>query len=201
MTGTQEQYKDKLRSKLAQRAVELEKQKAARQEKFALGKKAYAVGQYAAATRFFELALNDEGPFSMLGGEIQLWLALAYQAEGREQECIDVYRRVEASHPMPKIRKQAADLRYIMEAPKLELSPDERVAIPVLTGLDANRKQKPATSNMSKPKKKVKKTLEEEFLDNYRPPAWTRNYYVWVASMLVGIGLAVFSTYVRDLPF
>lgn len=34
---------------------------------------------------------------------------------------------------------QAADLRYIMEAPKLQLSPEERVQIPVLTDIEANR--------------------------------------------------------------
>jgi hypothetical protein len=31
-----------------------------------------------------------------------------------------------------QIRRQAADLRYIMEAPKLEISEDERVKIPLL---------------------------------------------------------------------
>jgi hypothetical protein len=32
---------------------------------------------------------------------------------------------------------QAADLRYIMEAPKLELSPEERVTIPLLNSEDS----------------------------------------------------------------
>ena len=35
------------------------------------------------ATALFTRALDSEGPFSSLGGEIQLWLALAYQV------CID----------------------------------------------------------------------------------------------------------------
>lgn len=34
-------------------------------------------------------------------------------------------------HPS-QVKKQAADLRYIMEAPKMELSPEERVTIPLL---------------------------------------------------------------------
>jgi hypothetical protein len=33
--------------------------------------------------------------------------------------------------------QQAADLRYIMEAPKLELSPEERVTIPLLNSEDS----------------------------------------------------------------
>lgn len=32
-------------------------------------------------------------------------------------------------------------------------------------------------------------------MDNYTPPGWTRNYYVWAASAVVGAGLAVASAY------
>lgn len=59
------------------------------------------------------------------------------QACGREQECIATYKWLEDNHPVPKVKKQAADLRYIMEAPKLELSPDERVTIPLLNSEDS----------------------------------------------------------------
>jgi hypothetical protein len=52
---------------------------AARSRQFTLGKLAYAKGQYPASAQLFEAALNQEGPFSKLGGEIQLWQALAYQ--------------------------------------------------------------------------------------------------------------------------
>lgn len=38
------------------------------------------------------------------------------------------------------MRKQAENLRYIMEAPKLELSPDERVQIPLLNSQDSWRR-------------------------------------------------------------
>jgi hypothetical protein len=169
--------------------------------KFAQGKVAYERGQYPASARLLEQALNEEGPFTQLGGEIQLWLALAYQVRwgerrqlqqknagrasalvpntprilciaahvqkrlwvpplrpqrccfthlppfccvlrqacGREEDCLSVYRNVEKSHPLPAIRRQAADLRYIMEAPRLQINPEERVQIPVLTDLDVNR--------------------------------------------------------------
>lgn len=36
-----------------------------------------------------------------------------------------------------QVKKQAADLRYIMEAPKMELSPEERVTIPLLNTEDS----------------------------------------------------------------
>ena len=54
------------------------------------------------------------------------------QATGREQECIDLYRVLEDTHPNARVKRQAANLRFIMEAPKLKLGPDERVSIPVL---------------------------------------------------------------------
>ena len=54
------------------------------------------------------------------------------QATGRDQECIDLYRILEDTHPNIRIKRQAANLRFIMEAPKLKLGPDERVSIPVL---------------------------------------------------------------------
>lgn len=44
------------------------------------GKLAYERGRYQESVVLFEKALNDEGWMSRLGGEIQLWLALAYQA-------------------------------------------------------------------------------------------------------------------------
>ena len=55
------------------------REQAARNKQFSLGKLAYGKGLYPESARLFELALNKEGPFSKLGGEIQLWQALAYQ--------------------------------------------------------------------------------------------------------------------------
>lgn len=43
------------------------------------GKRAYEKGLYQDSVRLFEKALNEEGWMSRLGGDIQLWLALAYQ--------------------------------------------------------------------------------------------------------------------------
>jgi len=37
-----------------------------------------------------------------------------------------------------------------------------------------------------KQKSNYKKTWEDEFLENYKPPALLSNKYVWVASIVVG---------------
>lgn len=78
------------------------------------------------------------GPFSKLGGDIQIQLALAMNANGKEQECIDLFKHLEDTHPVSTIARQAANLRFIMEAPKLELGEDEKVSVPVLD-LDSNK--------------------------------------------------------------
>jgi len=107
-----------------------------------------------------EQGVEDLGADSQTGGEAQLWLALSYQAStrrqnkqltvasssslssrtsqyhpqacGREQDAIDACKSVEDNHPMRKLKKQAFDLRYILEAPKLELSDDEILKIPII---------------------------------------------------------------------
>lgn len=193
------QYKDAIKRKLEERAEELRREKEARAVKFAQGKVAYERGQYPTSARLLELALNEEGPFTQLGGEIQLWLALAYQACGREEECLETYRTLEKTHPLPAIRRQAAGLRYIMEAPKLQINPEERVQIPVLTGLDANKGNRAPVARPRPPQqRKVPKTWDEEFWDNYTGPAGlAQNRYVWAAATVAATLAAVYSSYVQ----
>jgi hypothetical protein len=61
-----------------QRAEELRLEKEARALKFARGKIAYERGQYPVSAALLESAVNEEGPFTLLGGEIQLWLGKNY---------------------------------------------------------------------------------------------------------------------------
>ena len=64
------------------KAAELE-----RSREFSVGKYAYERGRYQDAVVALEEALNKEGPFSQLGGDIQMWLALAYQVGARTAVC------------------------------------------------------------------------------------------------------------------
>ena len=64
-----------------QQAAKLEAEKAERYREFTLGKYAYGKGQYQSSLQLFTAALDREGPFSPMGGEVQLWLALAYQVQ------------------------------------------------------------------------------------------------------------------------
>jgi len=196
MSEVQDKYKDKIKAKLESRAEELKREREARAVKFAQGKVAYERGQYSSSVTLLEAALNEEGPFTQLGGEIQMWLALAYQACGREEDCIEMYKTIEKSHPLPAIRRQAADLRYIMEAPKLQLGEDEKVQIPVLTDLDpatrGGRAPLPRTRSSGKTQTKPK-SWDEEFWENYKPPQYLKNKYVWAASLILFLGIVLYS--------
>lgn len=57
---------------------------------------------------------------------------MAYDANNRHRDCIAVYQQLEKQHPCISIRRQASELRYILEAPKLKISKDEIVTIPLI---------------------------------------------------------------------
>ncbi len=177
-------------TRLMERAEEIEREKDARNELFKAGKTYYERGMYKESTQALERALVREGALSALGGEIQMWLALGYAALGQDGKCIDVYKFLESAHPVPAIRKQAASLRYIMEAPKIPLRPEEKVSIPVMDDIDKNlgrsgkdRPMRPRTSRQ--PRKARELTLEEKFWEEYRPPNALENKYVWAAAVCV----------------
>lgn len=199
MGSTQEEYKDKIKEKLSARAKEIEEERRKKTAALELGKLLYERGRYSECAETLEKALEHESQMSPLGGEIQMWLALAYQACGREQECIAVYKNLEANHPVPAIRRQAGDLRYIMEAPKLELGEDEKVKLPVLSDIDSNSKSnklnRPRRSRgQTQQKNKKKKAWDEEFWESYKPPQYLKNRYVWAAGSIIAVGLAWYSS-------
>jgi hypothetical protein len=78
-------------------------------------------------------------PFSRLGGEVQIQLALAKAANRKDDECIKIFKDLESTHPIRAIKRQAADLKYIMEAPKLQLAEDEKISMPVMSHIRENK--------------------------------------------------------------
>jgi hypothetical protein len=57
---------------------------------------------------------------------------MAYEANNRHADCIALYKQLEMKHPSISIRRQAANLRYILQAPKLKISQEEMVTIPLI---------------------------------------------------------------------
>ncbi|KAI6686597.1 hypothetical protein NL676_032510 [Syzygium grande] len=129
---TEEEKKMRVRKELEKVAKEQAERRATAQLMFELGQKAYGKGMYGRAIEFLEGALTIIPRFTLFGGEIQIWLAMAYEANNRHADCIALYQQLEKKHPIISIRRQAAELKYILQAPKLKISQEEMVTIPLI---------------------------------------------------------------------
>ncbi|XP_024157353.1 uncharacterized protein LOC112165149 isoform X2 [Rosa chinensis] len=94
---------------------------------FDLGQKAYGKRMYGRAFEFLERALTIIPRPTLFGGEIQIWLAMAYKANKRHVDCIDLYKQLENKHPSVSFPHQAAELRHIFQAPKIKITREEMV--------------------------------------------------------------------------
>ncbi|OIT26433.1 PREDICTED: uncharacterized protein LOC109215311 [Nicotiana attenuata] len=129
---TEEEKRERVRRELEKVAKEQSERRKTAQLMFELGQKAYGKGMYGRAIEFLEGALTIIPRPTLFGGEIQIWLAMAYEANNRHTDCIDLYKQLERKHPSISIRRQAAELRYILQAPKLKISQEEMVTIPLI---------------------------------------------------------------------
>ncbi|MQL98191.1 hypothetical protein Taro_030890 [Colocasia esculenta] len=202
---TEEEKRERVRKEL-EKLEQLAKEQTERRETaklmFDLGQKAYGKGMYARAIEFLEGALTIIPRPTLLGGEVQIWLAMAYEANNRHRDCIDLYKQLEQTHPSVSIRRQAAELRYILQAPKLKISKEEMVTIPLIgssydryagTWTDKNKDQekrkKVATANQSS----SSTNYWGDFIE-WRPPAdWEKSRAFWLAVtlLLALVGLAL----------
>ena len=117
------------------------------------GKLALERGNYRLSIKNLEKAIELIGVASLLGGEAQIWLVTAYQADGQEEEAIALCEKLTA-HPQFKIREKASDMLYIMKAPKLERPQEWMVEIPDLASTESTSPQylttKPTKGNKIK---------------------------------------------------
>lgn len=107
----------------------------AAQTEYRAGKLAFERGQYRQSVSALEKACALVDRNSPLGGEMQMWLVTAYQAIGQPQDAIALCRQL-SQHPNWQTRQQGRRLLYILEAPKLEKSPEWLTQIPDLSKLE-----------------------------------------------------------------
>ncbi|CAK7340002.1 unnamed protein product [Dovyalis caffra] len=129
---SEEEKKERVRKELNKVAMEQAERRATAELMFELGQKAYGKGMYGRAIEFLEASLTIIPRSTLFGGEIQIWLAMAYEANNRHADCIALYKQLEMKHPSVSIQRQAANLRYILQAPKLKISQEEMVTIPLI---------------------------------------------------------------------
>lgn len=88
-----------LRRLAVQEAEEEKRRKELNSLKFSQGKNAYSTGEYATSLTLFQQALDQEGIFTPLGGEIQLWLALSFQVKLLTTTIVFILKKISSSPP------------------------------------------------------------------------------------------------------
>ncbi len=152
---------------------------------YEIGKAAFENGQYRTAVENLEQASALLTQNSSLGGEVAIWRVTAYEAAGRTEDAIALCKELQR-HPYGEISKQARDLLYILQAPKLVRPSKWMTEIPDLTKLPDNESQKTAFTD--KGSKSSQKPVEPEFVELVQ--VHTRdNRFIWVA--LIAIGLTI----------
>ena len=179
----------------AQKAAELAAKQRSSNATFAEGQWLYERGRYAESVDAFKAAVAETGEQTPLGGEVSLWLALAFDANAQRSEAIALYRKLEEGHTSREVRKQAYGLRYILEAPKLEIGADERVSIPLDNELATPYADRWSRARSPRAKKAVTKSWEDEFLENWRPPEYASNRFVLAATSVLCFSLAIYSAW------
>ncbi|KAL1210056.1 hypothetical protein V5N11_010638 [Cardamine amara subsp. amara] len=194
---SEEKKRMRVKRELEKVAQEQAERRATAELMFELGQKAYGKGMYGRAIEFLEGALTIIPRPTLFGGEIQIWLAMAYEANNRHADCIDLYQQLEKKHPSPGIRRQASELRYILQAPKLKISQEEMVTIPMIGSSydsyavtwsdkdrDKERRMNESTTNQL--------NSSEDFLGKllvWRPPVGMEKNRVFWLSLTLWFGL------------
>ncbi|XP_072999169.1 uncharacterized protein [Typha latifolia] len=186
---TEEEKRERVRRELEKVAKEQAERRATAKLMFELGQKAYGKGMYARSIEFLEASLTIIPRPTLLGGEIQIWLAMAYEANNRHRDCIALYQQLEKKHPSVSIRRQAAELRYILQAPKLKISKDEMVTIPLIgssydryagTWSDKYKDRDMRTKTTTTNQLPSSRDFLGDFLAWHPPSGWEKDRAFWV---------------------
>lgn len=151
------------------------------------GKVAFENGQYRQAVEELQKACALLARNSRLGGEVQIWLATAYEAAGLNQEAIALCEQLKR-HPYPETSKEAKRLQYILKAPKLQRPKEWMTEIPDLGKLsdDGSRIRLAASVKKSSQSQEAE---EMEFIDLSQVNT-KDNRFIWLALIVIAVTLS-----------
>ena len=110
------------------------------------GQVAFERGEYRQAVDYLLAALAQVQPNTQIGGEVQIWLATAYEATGQIPEAQTLCQKL-ATHPNLDTRQASKRMLYIMQAPELTRRDEWLIKIPDLSHLE-DADGKPAVNNL-----------------------------------------------------
>ena len=162
------------------------------QEIFQAGIFSFERGDYQGAIAQFQQALSGVNEKTQIGGEIQIWLANAYDAVGNSTEAIALCRRLK-NHSDRDVRKSANYVLGILSAPQLSELKDAVSKIPSLKSLD----ESDLPSNAPSSKSVVKLKPEQEVLlanTNNSESQQQSSWFIWVTSAIILAALILWAT-------
>ncbi|MEB3215163.1 MAG: tetratricopeptide repeat protein [Nostocales cyanobacterium 94392] len=155
-------------------------------QRYRNGKTAFENGKYRQAVEELEKACALLARNTRLGGEVQIWLATAYEAAGRNQDAIDLCEQLKR-HPYPDTSKEAKRLQYILKAPKLERPKEWMTEIPDLGSLSDNESKMRLAASVKK-SPAAKEPLEPELIDLSQVNTQD-NRFIWLTLIIIVVTL------------
>jgi tetratricopeptide (TPR) repeat protein len=162
------------------------------QERYQAGIISFEHGDYKHAIAQFQQALDGVDAKTKIGGEIQVWLANAYDAVGDSTQAIALCRRLK-THGDRDVRKSANYVLGILTAPQLSTLKDVVSQIPSLQGLDAQDTQSypPGRSgSQSTSSKTEQEILAAPRVDNVAVQRQL-NRFIWTATIAIALAALI----------
>ena len=160
------------------------------EQKYQTGKLAFERGRYRLSIEHLEQACQLISPYSLLGGEVKMWLINAYQAAGDSEKAIQLCQEL-STHPHGETKRQALKLLYIIKAPKLERPREWMTEIPDLNNTSVSSSKYRQASN---PNRKIKPKPQIELVD-LTTVNTKDNQFIWLSLGIMGmtiVGLFIF---------
>ncbi|MGB3402318.1 MAG: hypothetical protein WBA77_06470 [Microcoleaceae cyanobacterium] len=154
-------------------------------EAFVAGKVAFERGRYRQSLQCLEAAYQQVEKNSLLGGEVQVWLATAYQALGQQDQAIALCQKL-TRHPQYQTRQQARRLLEILQAPPLNNNMEGLIEFPDTSQLEENSSQKfVGKSSTSSPSKSTPSPSPPPL--DLSEVNTQDNQFLWAALIVIGI--------------
>ena len=148
------------------------------------GQIAFERGEYREAVTYFLAAIADVQPNTKIGGEIQLWLATAYEADGQIPEAKALCQKL-SNHPNLDTRQASKRMLYIMQAPELARRDEWSIKIPDLTHIEDAEGNLAVNNTPVLPSKAKAKSLDEIYAPVDLSQVTTQdNGFIYVALVL-----------------
>ncbi|MGK7905553.1 MAG: hypothetical protein AB4352_29935 [Hormoscilla sp.] len=153
-------------------------------ENYEAGKIAFECGRYRAAVEHLEKASGLVNRNGKLGGDVLLWLAIAYEAAGKQAEARAVCQQMQ-SHPSLEARKEGKRLLYILEAPQLKRPEAWMTKIPDLGSMSESEVKYRRGTGVAKNGKFQGRVAESEV--DLTQVNTEDNRFIWVALILASL--------------